>query len=75
MDEVYVEMAASPIDISLSCRAIPQCNLHPTPTHLLHSFQIITCCTEAASMRRNVFKYLPLRFHVQASKKQREMCD
>lgn len=48
MDAVYIKMAASPIDISQSRRAIPQCNLHPT--HLLHSLQIITCCAEAACM-------------------------
>lgn len=30
MDEVHVNMAASSIDIFQSCRAVPQCNLHPT---------------------------------------------
>lgn len=56
MNEVFRKMAASSIDIPPSCRAIPQCNLHPT--HLLHSLRIIACFTEAACVR--VFKYLPL---------------
>lgn len=48
-------MAASSIDIPLSCRAIPQCNLHPT--HLLYSLWIIACCKEAACV--HVFKCPP----------------